>query len=114
MSGRLRLALVSPRFEPVTAVGAEVQIAELAGLLSRRGHRVEILTTCIRDDRTGKNHYHPGVYRKRHLVPFGESSRTMPSARSSSLILSEVAKSFLALASSLSLILASTSASISW
>lgn len=60
MSRPLRLSLVSPRFEPVTAVGAEVQIKVLAGLLAARGHQVEVLTTCVRDTMTWKNHYHPG------------------------------------------------------
>jgi glycosyltransferase involved in cell wall biosynthesis len=64
MSRGLRLALVSPRFEPVTAVGAEVQIAKLGRLMAGRGHRVEVLTTCVRDDMTGKNHYHPGRTRE--------------------------------------------------
>jgi glycosyltransferase involved in cell wall biosynthesis len=64
MTRSLRLALVSPRFEPVTAVGAEVQIAKLARLMAGRGHRVEVLTTCVRDGMTGKNHYHPGRTRE--------------------------------------------------
>lgn len=57
----LHLSLVCPRFEPVTAVGAEVQIKTLAALLAARGHRVEVLTTCVRDTMTWKNHYHPGL-----------------------------------------------------
>jgi len=61
MSRPLRLSLVCPRFEPVTAVGAEVQIKVLAGLLAARGHQVEVLTTCVRDTMTWKNHYHPGL-----------------------------------------------------
>jgi len=60
MSRPLRIGLVSPRFEPVTAVGAEVQIRQLARRLSARGHEVEVLTTCVRDPLTWKNHYHPG------------------------------------------------------
>jgi len=62
MSPSLRLALVCPRFEPVTAVGAEVQIKKLASLLSSRGHTVEVLATCVRDLMTWKNHYLPGLY----------------------------------------------------
>ncbi len=60
MGRPLRIGLVSPRFEPVTAVGAEVQIRQLAQRLSARGHGVEVLTTCVRDPLTWKNHYHPG------------------------------------------------------
>jgi len=56
----LRIALVSPRFEPVTAVGAEERISRLATGLSARGHAVEVLTTCVRDPLTWKNHYQPG------------------------------------------------------
>lgn len=58
----LRLAVVSPRFEPVTAVGAEVQAAGFARRLANRGHTVELLTTCARDLVTWKNHYAPGLY----------------------------------------------------
>ena len=61
MSPPLRLTLVCPRYKPVTAVGAEVQIRNLAGRLADRGHRVQVLTTCARDTMTWKNHYHPGL-----------------------------------------------------
>ena len=60
MTPSLRIALVSPRFEPVTAVGAEERISRLAAGLSARGHGVEVLTTCVRDPLTWKNHYQPG------------------------------------------------------
>ncbi len=65
MSPSLRLGLVSPRFEPVTAVGAEVQVRELARRLSARGHSVEVLTTCARDLWTWKNHYSPGLWQEK-------------------------------------------------
>ncbi len=61
MSRSLNLRLVTPRLEPVTDSGVEVQIEEIARRLADRGHRVEILTTCVRDDITWKNHYSPGV-----------------------------------------------------
>jgi glycosyltransferase involved in cell wall biosynthesis len=61
MSGSLDLRLVTPRLEPVTDCGVEVQIEEIARRLAERGHRVEILTTCVRDDVTWKNHYSPGA-----------------------------------------------------
>lgn len=61
MSRSLSLRLVTPRLEPVTDSGVEVQIEEIARRLADRGHRVEILTTCVRDDITWKNHYSPGV-----------------------------------------------------
>jgi len=60
VTSSLRIALVSPRFEPVTAVGAEERISRLAAGLSARGHGVEVLTTCVRDPLTWKNHYQPG------------------------------------------------------
>ena len=65
MSRSLRLALVCPRVEPVTAVGAEVQVKKLATLLAARGHGVELLSTCVRDPTIWKNHYHPGLYREK-------------------------------------------------
>jgi glycosyltransferase involved in cell wall biosynthesis len=58
----LRIGIVTPRLEPVTAVGAEVQAAGYASRLAARGHLVEILTTCARDLLTWKNHYAPGCY----------------------------------------------------
>jgi glycosyltransferase involved in cell wall biosynthesis len=60
VTSSLRIALVSPRFDPITAVGAEERIRRLAAGLAARGHGVELLTTCVRDPMTWKNHYQPG------------------------------------------------------
>jgi glycosyltransferase involved in cell wall biosynthesis len=61
MSRSLNLRLVTPRLEPVTDSGVEIQIEEIGRRLADRGHGVEILTTCARDDVTWKNHYSPGL-----------------------------------------------------
>ncbi len=68
MSRRLRLAIVLPRLEPVTAVGTEVLARGLSHRLAARGHRVEILTTCVRDPLIWRNHYDPGVTEERGVT----------------------------------------------
>ena len=49
-----------PRYEPVSAGGAEVHAQHLAERIKKRGHSVEVLTTCARDHFTWKNYYEPG------------------------------------------------------
>ena len=49
-----------PRYEPVSAGGAEVHAQQLAEQVKKRGHSVEVLTTCARDHFTWKNYYEPG------------------------------------------------------
>jgi glycosyltransferase involved in cell wall biosynthesis len=59
----LRLALVSPRYGTDIVGGAETVCREYAERLSRRGHRVEVLTTCARDHFTWRNELPPGPTR---------------------------------------------------
>jgi glycosyltransferase involved in cell wall biosynthesis len=68
MSRRLRLSIVLPRLEPVTAVGTEVLARGLSHRLAARGHRVEILTTCVRDSLIWRDHYDPGVTEERGVT----------------------------------------------
>jgi len=56
-----RFAFVLPRFGKDFAGGAETLCSELAHRLSLRGDRVEIFTTCARDNRTWLNEIEPGV-----------------------------------------------------
>lgn len=57
---RLRLALVAPRYAAGMAGGAETLIQQWAEKLSRRGHDIEVLTTCAKDHFTWENHFPPG------------------------------------------------------
>lgn len=59
MSGRY--CFVVPRFGEGFAGGAEALVGALARRLVRRGDRVEVLTTCARDNRTWANELPPGV-----------------------------------------------------
>ena len=60
MIKKRRIAFIVPRYEPVSAGGAEVHAQRLAERIKKRGHRVEVLTTCARDHFTWKNYYEPG------------------------------------------------------
>lgn len=52
------IAIVAPRFGPAVIGGAEDVLADLARGLARRGHTVELLTTCADDHYTWAN-VHP-------------------------------------------------------
>ena len=60
MSRVRKLAFVVPRFEPVSAGGAEVLTREFARRLSAGGSEVEVLTTCARNHFTWQNYYEDG------------------------------------------------------
>ena len=55
-----RYAFVVPRFGEGIAGGAETLTAELASRLKARGNKVEVFTTCARDNRSWANEYPPG------------------------------------------------------
>ena len=59
----MRLALVCPRYAAAAAGGAEALIQGWAERLLRRGHDIEVLTTCARDHFTWENHFPPGPAR---------------------------------------------------
>ncbi len=59
MSGRLRLAVVVPRYGPDLGGGAEGLARWAAGWLAQRND-VTVLTTCAHDYRTWADHYPPG------------------------------------------------------
>lgn len=54
------IAFVSPRFGDGVVGGAEAVMADAAFGLARRGHNVEILTTCAKDHFTWANEFPPG------------------------------------------------------
>jgi glycosyltransferase involved in cell wall biosynthesis len=58
-----RTALVIPWFGADLVGGSEQHIFQVATRLAKRGHRVEVLTTCCRSfaDDWGKNHYREGT-----------------------------------------------------
>jgi len=60
MGRKRRIAFIVPRYEPVSAGGAEVHAQRLAEKVKERGHNVEVFTTCARDHFTWKNFYEPG------------------------------------------------------
>jgi glycosyltransferase involved in cell wall biosynthesis len=62
-----RYGFVVPRYWPGMAGGAETLVGELAQQLADRGDRVEILTTCARDNRTWNNEFEPGAQTSRAL-----------------------------------------------
>lgn len=51
------IALVPPRYGPGVVGGAEAVVGEMATGLARRGHAVEILTTCARSHFTWSNEF---------------------------------------------------------
>jgi len=55
-----RYAFVVPRFGEGIAGGAETLVGALARHLAQRGDRVEVFTTCARDNRTWENEFPPG------------------------------------------------------
>lgn len=58
--GEKSYAFVLPRYFAGLAGGAETLAAALALQLSNGGHKVEIFTTCARDNRTWENAFSPG------------------------------------------------------
>ncbi|MDP8217311.1 MAG: hypothetical protein P9M03_01150, partial [Candidatus Theseobacter exili] len=68
MSKVRRLAFVVPRFEPVSAGGAEVLTREFARRLIAKGNEVEIFTTCARNHFTWQNYYEEGRHSSDGLV----------------------------------------------
>jgi len=54
-----RYAFVVPRFGEGIAGGAETLVGALARHLAQRGDRVEVFTTCARDNRTWENEFPP-------------------------------------------------------
>src|SRR5262245_41662144 len=52
---------VLPRFFSGIAGGAETLSGNLAKALKMRGDKVEIFTTCAKDNRTWENEFNPGV-----------------------------------------------------
>ncbi|MCB0353938.1 MAG: hypothetical protein KDD64_10450, partial [Bdellovibrionales bacterium] len=54
------LAFVLPRFGAGVVGGAEALVGALAEKLKTSGVKVEILTTCARDNRTWENEFSPG------------------------------------------------------
>lgn len=60
MGRKRQIAFIVPRYEPVSAGGAEVHAQRLAERLKRRGHSVEVFTTCARDHFSWRNYYEPG------------------------------------------------------
>lgn len=61
MSAQRSYAFVLPRFGEGFAGGAEMLAGSLAGRLAARGDRVEILTTCARDNRSWDNELPAGT-----------------------------------------------------
>lgn len=55
------LVFVVPRYGAQVGGGAETLVRQLAEQLVRRGHRVQVLTTCALDNRTWENAIPPGV-----------------------------------------------------
>ena len=55
-----RYAFVVPRFGDDIAGGAETLVGTLASHLSKRGNRIQILSTCARDNRTWANEFPEG------------------------------------------------------
>ena len=62
MSRKRRLAFIVPRFEPVSAGGAEVLAREVAHRLQAKDNAVTVLTTCARNHFTWQNYYDAGHY----------------------------------------------------
>lgn len=58
---RKSYAFVSPRFGANIGGGAETLVRELAKRLALRGDRVEVLSTCAKDNRTWENHFPAGL-----------------------------------------------------
>ena len=59
--GAETVAFVPPRYGLEVIGGAETLVRCLAEELHRRGHAVEVLTTCAIDPYTWKTHYPPGI-----------------------------------------------------
>jgi glycosyltransferase involved in cell wall biosynthesis len=55
------IAFIPPRFGQGVIGGAEAVLADVAVGLAKRGHNVEILTTCAKDHFTWANAFRPGV-----------------------------------------------------
>ncbi len=68
LSHRRRIAFITPRYGPGVVGGAEQMAAEAAAGLAKRGHDVEILTTCARDHYGWANVFPPGVTREGPLT----------------------------------------------
>lgn len=60
-SGSKKYAFVLPRFGEGIIGGAETLVGALAEKLNRRGDKVEIFTTCARDNRTWENEFEGGT-----------------------------------------------------
>jgi glycosyltransferase involved in cell wall biosynthesis len=62
----LKLAIVIPWFGRELKGGAEQHAWQVAGRLARRGHAVEVLTTCCRSHQEdwSTNHLSPGLFRE--------------------------------------------------
>ena len=56
-----KVAFVAPRYGPRVIGGAEAQVRDMARGLARRGHEVEVLTTCAEDHHTWANSLPAGV-----------------------------------------------------
>lgn len=72
----MKLAIVIPWFGRELKGGAEQHAWHVAGRLARRGHVVEVLTTCCRSHQEdwSTNHLSPGLFRE----PEGFSVRRFP------------------------------------
>ncbi len=57
----LTIGFVPPRYGDEVVGGAEAVMAEAAHGLAKRGHKVEVITTCAIDHYTWKNEYAPGL-----------------------------------------------------
>ncbi len=55
------IGFVPPRYGSEVVGGAEAVMAEAAHGLAKRGHKVEIITTCAIDHYTWRNEYSPGL-----------------------------------------------------
>ncbi len=65
---RLRIAVVSSRYQDALLGGAELHARWLAQRLSDRGHHVEVLTTCAVDGQTWRNELAAGLTRDGSLL----------------------------------------------
>ena len=83
----IRTAFVIPWFGPDLVGGAEQHVFQVATRLARRGHEVEVLTTCCRSfrDDWSQNHLPEGVFtesgvtvRRTGRMPGSRSCRWRP------------------------------------
>ncbi|HEY5272340.1 MAG TPA: glycosyltransferase family 4 protein [Acidimicrobiales bacterium] len=59
---RHRIAFVTPRYGDGVVGGSEAVMAEAARGLGRRGHEVEVLTTCAKSHFSWENEFEPGSF----------------------------------------------------